>query len=53
MTALEELGELVRTQAAAAGPSVVTIGRHGRGTGFVVAAGRVVTNAHNLRDRTT
>jgi serine protease Do len=31
----------------------VSIGRHGRGSGFVVAAGRVVTNAHNLRDRTT
>ncbi len=25
----------------------------GRGSGFVVAPGRVVTNAHNLRDRTT
>jgi serine protease Do len=53
MSALEELSELVRTTATAAGPSVVSVGRHGRGTGFVVASGRVLTNAHNLRDRTT
>jgi S1-C subfamily serine protease len=53
MTALEELTELVRKAAADAGPSVVSVGRHGRGSGFVVAPGRVVTNAHNLRDRTT
>ena len=33
--------------------SVVSVGRDGRGTGFVVADGRVLTNAHNLRDRTT
>jgi S1-C subfamily serine protease len=33
---------------------VVRIGRHGgRGCGVVVDAGVVVTNAHNLRDRTT
>jgi S1-C subfamily serine protease len=33
---------------------VVRIGRHGgRGCGVVVAEGVVVTNAHNLRDRTT
>lgn len=33
---------------------VVRIGRHGgRGCGFVVDDGIVVTNAHNLRDRTT
>ena len=31
----------------------MSIGRDGRGSGFVVAPGRVVTNAHNLRDRTT
>lgn len=33
--------------------SVVSVGRDGRGTGFVVADGKVLTNAHNLRDRTT
>ena len=53
MTALEELSDLVRRATAETGPSVVSIGRHGRGSGFVVAPGRVVTNAHNLRDRTT
>lgn len=40
--------------ATSAGPSVVRIGRHGgRGCGFVLDEGLVVTNAHNLRDRTT
>jgi serine protease Do len=53
MNAIEELADLVRTATADVGPSVVSIGRHGRGSGFVVAPGRVVTNAHNLRDRTT
>jgi S1-C subfamily serine protease len=42
-----------RTVADAVAPSVVSIGRAGRGSGLVVAAGRVLTNAHNLRDRTT
>ena len=51
--AAEELVALVRDALDESGPSVVSIGRHGRGTGFVVATGRVVTNAHNLRDRTT
>jgi serine protease Do len=53
MSALDELSELVQTVVANAGPSVVSIGRSGRGSGFVVASGKVVTNAHNLRDRTT
>lgn len=36
------------------GPGVVRIGRRGgRGCGFVVDQNVVVTNAHNLRDRTT
>ena len=39
MTVTEELGDLVRTIHRDAGPSVVAIGRHGRGSGFVVAAG--------------
>jgi serine protease Do len=48
----------LRTAATAAAdraaPSVVRIGRHGgRGCGVVVAKDRVLTNAHNLRDRTT
>jgi serine protease Do len=38
----------------AVSPSVVRVGRHGgRGCGVVVGDGLVVTNAHNLRDRTT
>jgi S1-C subfamily serine protease len=53
MTAIDELTTLVRTTLEATAPSVVSIGRGGRGSGFVVAPGRVVTNAHNLRDRTT
>ena len=37
-----------------AAPAVVRVGRHGgRGCGVVVAKDRVLTNAHNLRDRTT
>jgi serine protease Do len=53
MSAVDELSELVRGVAASAGPAVVSIGRHGRGTGFVVASGKVLTNAHNVRDETT
>jgi serine protease Do len=53
MNAIDELTMLVRTTLEASGGSVVSIGRDGRGSGFVVASGRVVTNAHNLRDRTT
>lgn len=50
-SALRELAGAVTT---AASPSVVRIGRHGgRGCGVVVAPDRVLTNAHNLRDRTT
>lgn len=53
MTVVEELADLVRTAGEAAGPAVVAVGSRGRGTGFVTAPGRVLTNAHNLRDRTT
>jgi S1-C subfamily serine protease len=50
----QALTEAARTVLAAASPSVVRIGRHGgRGCGVVVAEGHVLTNAHNLRDRTT
>lgn len=50
---LADLTAATRTAAAAAGPATVAIGRHGRGTGVVVGPNRVLTNAHNLRDRTT
>src|SRR5580765_3634515 len=46
-----ELSELVRTVSTTAGPSVVAIGRHGRGSGVIIAPGKVLTCAHNLRDR--
>ncbi|HJV04673.1 MAG TPA: S1C family serine protease [Actinomycetota bacterium] len=50
MTALQEIEETVVGAAEAAGPSVVGIGqRWGRGSGVVVAEGRVLTNAHNVR----
>jgi serine protease Do len=48
------LAEAARGALATASPSVVRIGRApGRGCGVVVADGHVLTNAHNLRDRTT
>jgi serine protease Do len=50
---LDELQTAVATVTARVGPSTVTIGRDRRGTGVVVADGRILTNAHNLRDRTT
>jgi serine protease Do len=52
MSVLDELETTVRGVHDRAAGSVVSIGRNGRGTGFVVAPDRVLTNAHNLRDRT-
>lgn len=53
MGALEELQAATQRVVTAAGPSVVGIGRHwGRGSGVVVAPGRVLTNAHNVRGET-
>ena len=50
MTALAELESTIQTAAEKVGPAVVGLGRGwGLGTGVVVAAGRVLTNAHNLR----
>lgn len=53
MVAVEDLGAAVREVSGRSAASVVAVGRHGRGSGFVVATNRVLTNAHNLRDRTT
>ncbi len=50
---LDELQTAVKTVTERIGPATVTIGRDRRGTGVVIADGRVLTNAHNLRDRTT
>lgn len=52
-TLLSDLSAATRSASDAAGPASVAIGRHGRGTGVVVGPDRVLTNAHNLRDRTT
>jgi S1-C subfamily serine protease len=51
MTVLEELEAAIQTAAERSGRAVIGLGRGwGRGSGFVVGAGRVLTNAHNLRD---
>jgi serine protease Do len=50
MTLLEELETSVQGAAERTGPAVVGLGRGwGVGSGVVVAPGRVLTNAHNLR----
>jgi S1-C subfamily serine protease len=54
MTVTQDLTTITRHAADLAGPAVVRIGRGGgRGCGVVVAPGLVLTNAHNLADRTT
>jgi serine protease Do len=55
MAILDEIGAGIRQQAAGAGTSVVGIGqRWGAGSGIVLAEGKVLTNAHNVRgDRVT
>ena len=50
MSVLQELQEAVAGAAERVGPSVVGLGRGwGRGSGVIVAPGRVLTNAHVLR----
>ena len=50
MGVLEELQQAVQGADEQVGPSVVGLGRgRGFGSGVVIAAGRVLTNAHNLR----
>ncbi|HEX2053772.1 MAG TPA: trypsin-like peptidase domain-containing protein, partial [Actinomycetota bacterium] len=50
MGVLEEIAAAVRNVTERSGGSVVGIGdRFGLGSGVVVAEGRVVTNAHNVR----
>ena len=49
MTAIEELQAAVAAVAERVGPSIVGIGRGTRGSGVVIATGKVLTNAHNLR----
>lgn len=49
MTVIEELQTAVGSIAERVGPSIVGIGRGTRGSGVVLAPGKVLTNAHNLR----
>ena len=49
MSILDDLSSAIRTVHDSAGPAVVGIGRGLRGSGVVIADGRVLTNAHNLR----
>ncbi len=49
MRVIEELQTAVGNLAERVGPSIVGIGRGMRGSGVVLAPGKVLTNAHNLR----
>jgi len=50
MSTIADLQQSIASVAERAGPAVVGFGRGwGRGSGVVVAPGRVLTNAHNLR----
>lgn len=51
MRAIEEIGTSISTVAERVGATIVGVGRDGRGSGVVIADGRVLTNAHNLRGR--
>jgi serine protease Do len=54
MVGAEQPRDRVKRVVDAAGDGVVRVGRQGgRGCGFVIDQGVVITNAHNLRDRTT
>jgi len=49
MSVIEELQTAISSIAERVGPSIVGIGRGTRGSGVVIGAGKVLTNAHNLR----
>jgi serine protease Do len=49
----QQLETAARAVATRVEPVTVAIGRHPRASGVVVGPGRVLTNAHALRDRTT
>src|ERR1700690_4190426 len=49
MGLIDDLQGAMQGAAGSAGPSVVGIGRHQRGSGVVVDDGHVLTTAHNLR----
>jgi serine protease Do len=49
MTAIQELQAAITAVADKAGASIVGIGSRQRGSGVVIADGKVLTNAHNIR----
>jgi serine protease Do len=50
MAVLEELEGTIQTAVERTGPAVIGLGQGwGRGSGFVIESGRILTNAHNLR----
>lgn len=49
MSVLDELSTSIRAVHEVAAPGVVGVGRRIRGSGVVIGANRVLTNAHNLR----
>jgi serine protease Do len=49
MTAIQELQAAITSVADKAGASIVGIGSRQRGSGVVIADGKVLTNAHNVR----
>jgi len=50
MAVLEELEGAIQTAVERTGPAVIGLGQGwGRGSGFVIEANRILTNAHNLR----
>jgi S1-C subfamily serine protease len=53
MSAIGEIAGIAQSVLNQVGAAIVTIGQDGRGTGLVIAPGKVLTNAHNLRDHTT
>ena len=53
MSVIDELSATAHTVLSELGDAIVSIGQDGRGSGLVIAAGKVLTNSHNLRDRST
>lgn len=49
MSAIDDLQAAITAVATRVGPSVVGIGSRQRGSGVVIAKGKVLTNAHNIR----
>jgi serine protease Do len=49
MSVIDELQAAIAAVSSTVGPSVVGIGARRRGSGVVIADGKVLTNAHNLR----